>query len=201
MFECSYAPIVGDVQVLRGTEDMLLWRHRVTTGLSTEANHGRFYPGFIRPTNRPGRRAVPVAKGSAVVDFTISYPPLQEDAGPLQAQWWQRLSLSEARILPVGPAVYVVYERGAEAAVYIGETNGLRARAVAHASSLWPIRQPWLAYLSLPEQTPKHALRELETDLLGWHFWHVGRAPIAQYLERQRKAGDDPIALPDAGQD
>lgn len=204
-FECSCMPVLGDVQVLRGTEDMLLWRHRVTTGLSTEANYGRFYPGYTRPTNRwvgrsgrsrtrtPGRRAVPVVEGSAVVDFAISHPPLQGGAAPLQAPWWQRLPLSEARILPVGPAVYVVYDRGAKAAVYIGETNGLRARAAAHASSLWPILEPWLAYLSLPERTPKHVLRELETDLLGWHFWHSGRAPIAQYRERQRKAGKDVI--------
>ena len=197
-FECSCVPVEGDVQMLRGTEDMLLWRHRVTTGLSTEANYGRFYPGYTRPTNRwigpksfekPGRRAVPVAEGSTVVDFTISHPPLQGDTAPLQAPWWQRLPLSEERILPRGPAVYVMYERGADAAIYIGQANMLRRRAVAHASSVWPIPEPWLAYLSLPERTPKHVLLELETDLLGCHFWHTGRAPIAQYLKRQGKVG------------
>jgi hypothetical protein len=70
--ECSCATIAGDMQVLRGTEDMLLWRHRIETGLSTEANYGRFYPGYARPMNRwiargrwsdshtPDRRAVPL---------------------------------------------------------------------------------------------------------------------------------------------
>ncbi|MCB4825446.1 hypothetical protein [Roseicella aerolata] len=33
----------------------------------------------------------------------------------------------------------------------------------------------------MPEGTPKHVLRELESDLLGWHFWRTGRAPLAQY--------------------
>jgi hypothetical protein len=198
-FECSCASVEGDVQVLRGTEDMLLWRHRVTTGLSTEANYGRFYPGYTRPTNRwigrkdsgrPGRRAVPFAEGSVVVDFAVSYPPLQGDAALLQALWWQRLPLSEARTLPVGPAVYVVYDRGADEAIYIGQANRLRQRAIAHGSSVWPVREPWLAYLLLPERTPKHVLLELETDLLGWHFWHTGRAPSAQYLKRQQVAGN-----------
>ena len=50
--EFSCAPVRGEVQALRGTEDMLLWRHRIETGLSTEANYGRFYPGYARPTNR-----------------------------------------------------------------------------------------------------------------------------------------------------
>jgi hypothetical protein len=194
--ECSCATVAGDVQILRGTEDMLLWRHRIETGVSTEANYGRFYPGYTRPTNRwivqdgrsrtriRGRLAAPVAAGSVTIDFAISHPPLQGDAGPLQAPWWQRVLLSGARNLPVGPAVYVVYDQVAEAAVYIGETGRLRARGVAHASSPWPAREPWLAYLALPEGTPKHVLRELESDLLGWYFWRTGRAPTAQYLEQ-----------------
>jgi hypothetical protein len=49
--ECSCAPLPGEVQILRGTEEMLLWRHRIETGVSTEANYGRFYPGYARPTN------------------------------------------------------------------------------------------------------------------------------------------------------
>jgi hypothetical protein len=181
---------------------MLLWRHRVTTGRSTEANYGRFYPGYIKSTNRwiglksagkPGRRAAPAPEGTVIVDYSASHRPLHGDTGPLQAHWWQRIALSKsnARTLPRGPAVYIVYDPGADAAIYIGQTDGLRARAVAHASSQWPIRKPWLAYSSLPERTPQHVLLELETDLLGWHFWHTGQAPTLQYLKRQQKAGKD----------
>lgn len=177
--ECSCAPVAGDVQILRGTEDMLLWRHRMETGRSTEANYGRFYSGYIRPTNRwvlrggrsgtrtPGRSATPLAEGMEQIDFAISQPPLQGDAGPLQAPWWQRVPLSAVGSLPAGPAIYVVYDRVAEGGVYIGETNGLRARAAVHASARWPVQEPWLAYLALPAGTPKHVLRELESDLLG----------------------------------
>jgi hypothetical protein len=34
----------------------LLWRHRVENKCSTEANYGRFFPGWSRPTNRRVKR-------------------------------------------------------------------------------------------------------------------------------------------------
>jgi hypothetical protein len=90
----------------------------------------------------PGHRAVPITEAGAVVDFAISHPPLQGDAGPLQAHWWQR---ADAGSLPVRPAIYAVHERGAEAATFICETSALRARAVVHAPARWPVREPRLA--------------------------------------------------------
>ena len=63
----------------------------------------------------------------------------------------------------------------------MGETASLPARVGIHAVAPWPAQEPWLAYLPLPEGTPKHALREYESDLLGWHFWRTGQAPLAQY--------------------
>ena len=113
--ECSCATIAGDMQVLRGTEDMLLWRHRIETGLSTEANYGLFYPGYARPTNRwiargrwsdartLGRRAVPLTEHSTPNDFSVSRPALQGPADLLDAHWWQRVPLSDAPSLPIGP--------------------------------------------------------------------------------------------------
>ena len=57
-----------------GTEDMLLWRHRVDTGYSTEANYGRFFPGYSRPSNmKPGRPAAP----DPGRDFAASHPALR----------------------------------------------------------------------------------------------------------------------------
>jgi hypothetical protein len=198
--ECSCAPVSGNVQILHGTEDMLLWRHRVETGCSAEANYGRFYPGYARPTNRwivrggrantriPGRKAVALSQSDARVDFSVSRPALRGEAGPLQASWWQRALLTEVRSLPSGPAVYCIHDRGAEEPVYVGETLSLPTRAATHAVASWRVREPWLAYLPLPEGTPKHVLRELESDLLGWHFEQTGRAPLAQYsLEPSRR--------------
>lgn len=78
-----------------------------------------------------------------------------------------------------------MHDGSANDLVYVGETSALRARATSHAATPWPLRKPWLAYLSLPRRTSKHVLRELESDLLGWHFWQTGRAPAAKYSVRQ----------------
>lgn len=192
-FEWSCAAVSGDVQVLRGTEDMLLWRHRVELGLSAEANYGRFYRGYARPTNRwivgrgsagvrrPGRRATLLPEGAPEVDYDLSHPVLQGDGGPVQAPGWTRAPLQGAHDLPTAPAVYCIHDRDVKEAVYIGETAALARRAAGHAASPWPVREPWIAWLSLPQGTPKHVLRELESDLLGWHFWLTGRAPAVQY--------------------
>jgi hypothetical protein len=40
---------------------------------------------------------------------------------------------------------------------------------------------PIIAFLPQPVGTPKHVLREAESDLLGWHFWCFGEPPSAQY--------------------
>jgi hypothetical protein len=188
--ECSGAPVSDDEPVLRGTEDLLLWQHRLLAGCSTEANHGRFYPGYRRPTNRsvvrrdgtrvPGRRAEVLQVGEPSLDDQ-SHSVLVGTGGPLAAGWWQRAPLTRAQRWPAGPAVYAVHDRDAAEPVYFGETGNLPGRAAAHARACWPVGEPWLAWRSLPPSTPKPVLRELESDLLGWHFWHTGQAPRAQY--------------------
>jgi hypothetical protein len=190
----SCAPVRGDVQTLCGTEDMLLWRHRIETGQSTDANYGRFYPGYTRPTNRwldqkgsgadnrpPGRKAQPLPEGSIAPDFGIVTPALQGDDGVLQARWWLRSALADGSSLPNGPGIYCIYDRGLDEPVYIGETSKLLARTATHAARSWPLREPWIAVLPLAAGTPKFVLHELESDLLGWHFWHTGCVPVFQY--------------------
>jgi hypothetical protein len=203
-FEFSCAAVAGNMQMLRGTEDMLLWQHRVQSGSSTIANYGRFYPGYARATNRwivrrnsgraPGRRVAPLTDDSARDDFARSGPALQCEAGVLHASWWQRIQLSEVLSLPAEPAVYCVYDRGAEEPIYIGQTSILRARAVTHATTSWGVKQPWLAYMLLPAGTPKHVLREFESDLLGQHFWRSHQPPSAQYKGTNPDTGHTSIA-------
>ena len=198
----SCAPVHGDRQTLCGTEDMLLWRHRVEIGSSTEANYGRFFPGYSRPTNRwvvrkraggdlrtPGRIAQPLPEGS-LGDFKLITPARHGDAGVLQAPWWQRARLADGASLPNGAGIYCIYERNADEPVYIGETSALLARSATHAARPWSLSEPSLAALAVADGTPKYALHELESDLLGWQFWRTGRAPVFQY-HRVRGAGDN----------
>ena len=76
-FECSGAPVVAPhpghpntaKQIHRGTEDMLLWRHRVDVNQSTVANYGRFYPGYGRPSNRGDGRMAALLKTDTDADI------------------------------------------------------------------------------------------------------------------------------------
>jgi hypothetical protein len=198
----SCAPVRGDVQTLCGTEDMLLWRHRIETTWSTEANYGRLYPGYAQSTNRwivrkggradsrtLGRIAPPLPVGVVPPGFGLVTPPLQGDGRVLQAPWWQRARLTDGPSLLNGPGVYCLYEHEADDPVYIGETSDLRARSATHAATPWSLRDPWIAVRSLAAGTPKYVLHELESDLLGWHFWRTGRAPVFQY--HTSRAGDE----------
>jgi hypothetical protein len=176
---------------------MLLWRHRVENGCSTEANYGRFYPGWSRPTNRvierggirkPGRQAKRLADDQELPDFNLTEPALQGEGPVLAARWWKRIALSGSTDLPNGPAIYCIYDGAASVPepIYVGETSRLSARADSHAVARWPTSTPWLAFRIFPG-APKHVLHELESDILGWPFWWTEMAPSCQYrAERNR---------------
>jgi hypothetical protein len=111
-------------------------------------------------------------------------------AGVLQAPWWQCARLADGANLPNGVGVYCIYEHDADEPVYIGEASALLARSATHAAGSWSLSEPWLAVLPLADGTPKYVLHELEGDLLGWHFWRTGRAPVFQY-RKAPGAGDN----------
>ncbi|MFL5288297.1 MAG: hypothetical protein ACJ8AW_46920 [Rhodopila sp.] len=106
---------------------------------------------------------------------------MQGDGQVLQAPWWQRARLADWPSLPDGPGIYCLYEHDADEPVYLGETSDLRARSATHAATSWSLRDPWIAVRPLATGTPKYVLHELESDLLGWHFWLTIRAPVFQY--------------------
>jgi hypothetical protein len=166
---------------------MLLWRHRVENKCSTEANYGRFYPGWSRPTNRKqGRIASRLADDQQLPTFELTEAALLGGGPVLTAPWWQRTSLSELDRVPNGPAVYCIYDGAAREPepVYVGETSRLRVRGALHLAARWPIPNPWLAYRIFPG-APKYVLHELESDVLGWHFWQTKMAPSCQYRKLQ----------------
>jgi hypothetical protein len=93
---------------------------------------------------------------------------------------------------PTGPAVYCIFD-GAQTEpepVYVGETSRLSARAASHLAARWPMSDPWIAYRAFPG-APKQVLHELESDVLGWHFWLTRAAPSCQYRAEHNR--------PDAG--
>jgi hypothetical protein len=196
--EFSCTSVIGDLTTLRGTEDMLLWRHRVENRCSTDANYGRFYPGWSRPTNRwigrgglkkRGRVAQRLAVDQELPTFDLTEPALQGDGPVLAAPWWKHAALSELDSLPSEPAIYCIYDDAAREPepAYVGEALRLRDRASAHVPARWPTPNPWLAYRIFPG-APKYILHELESDVLGWHFWRTRTAPSCQYRKLQKLA-------------
>jgi hypothetical protein len=71
-------------------------------------------------------------------------------------------------------------DKGEPEPVYVGETSRLSARAASQLAARLPMGDPWIAYLAFPG-APKHVLHELESDVLGWHFWLTRTAPSCQY--------------------
>jgi hypothetical protein len=122
--------------------------------------------------------------------FTVRFE--QIDPRAMGAPGVQRAALSGARQLTNDPAVSCIFD-GAQSEpvpVYVGETARLSARAASHLAARWPVRDPWIAYRAFPG-APKHVLHELESDVLGWHFWLTQTAPSCQYRAEHNR--------PDAG--
>ena len=107
--EFSCTSLTGDGPILRGTEDMLLWRHRVENKCSTEANHGRFYPRWSRPSNRKeGRRTERLPDDQESPNYDLTEAALQGEGPVLAAPWWNRTALSDLGGLLSGPAIYCI---------------------------------------------------------------------------------------------
>jgi hypothetical protein len=188
-FECSGAPVVAPhpgnpntaQQILRGTEDMLLWRHRVDVNQSTVANYGRFYAGYGRPSNRgDGRVSAPHKAGAPQINFEATHlPAVNGQAGVLRANFWERCPLAAVRALPDTPAVYCVHDKGLMHVYYIGETLYLRGPARAHAGTRWPVPEshPWPARGGCHERSPERSSIVLLLDRVGYLDCDRGRDP------------------------
>jgi hypothetical protein len=117
--------------------------------------------------------------------FTVRFELIDPGA---MAPAVQRAALSRTGQLTNDPAVYCIFD-GAQSQpvpVYVGETSRLSARAASHLATRWPMRDPRIAYRAFPS-VPMHVLHELESDVLGWHFWLTRTAPSCQYrAERNR---------------
>jgi hypothetical protein len=169
---------------------MLLWRHRAENRCSTEANYGRFYPGWSRAKSRKqGRTAERLPDNQGLPNFDLTEAALQSDGPVLAAPWWKRTALSNLDTLPKEPAIYCIYDDAAREPqpVYVGMASRLRTRASQHLAHRWPTPNPWLAY-RIFLGAPEHVLLELESDILGWHFWRMRTAPSCQYRKLEKLA-------------
>jgi hypothetical protein len=175
---------------MRGTEDMLLWRHRVENKCSTEGNMGRFFPGWSRPTNRwvkrggnktERRRAAGLPEGPQPPSLDVTEAALQGDGPVLSAPGGsaQRCPAQGSCQAHRPSTASLTAHRASRCPSMSARTRGYR-RARPRIWRRWPVRDPWIAYRAFPG-APKLVLHELESDVLGWHIWRTREAPSCQY--------------------
>jgi hypothetical protein len=121
-------------------------------------------------------------EGSKVPSFGVTEAALQGDGPCCPRHSGSAQSCAAQGSCPANPRFYCLFDGGQSEPepVYVGETSRLSARAASHLAARWPTRDPWIAYRAFPG-APKHVLRELESDVLGWHFWRARAAPSRQY--------------------
>ena len=185
----EYEVSVAEVD-LPGTDRLalecwLLWQHRLETGESTMANHGRFHPQFTKSENRKsGRRGARLPDGQINPAGGPSLPPLEANGQPTSPDWmglhWTETApLATERLsdAPQSPGVYRIIQDAQ--VVYVGESGDLRARLRTHARN-WKSAAS-CSWIETPHASLVHQRHELENDLIGGFFSEHGHCPTRQF--------------------
>jgi hypothetical protein len=195
-FECSAAPVALNQTHLRGLEDMLLWKHRIESGQSTLCNYGRFHPNYRRSGNRgSGQQGGKLPPGQINPASGSCSQPLQLVGKPQDGNWmglnWSPpglLSEDRLRSVPDGSGLYKLFDPTEPRLLYIGETEHLQKRLVAHRSNSWEPYQPLFSFYQLPDGGYAFQRHELESDLLGSHYLTFREPPVFQYTKQAKQA-------------
>jgi len=159
-------------------EDYLLYLHRMEHGHSTLANHGRFHPLWLRPSNKSANRSMKRAETPTSYDSIVKVDRVGDfrSASWLGLEWSQPQPISKAKP-PVHPGVYRIYE--SNAMLYCGETKQLSARIRAHMKNEIFVNSA-ISYHVMPNARSHH-LKEREVDMIGAYFESSGVCPRHQY--------------------
>ena len=185
-YSVSVAKYTGSYEERQCYEDWLLYEYRQEKEESTLANHGRFHPHWIRPSNKKKGRIL--EKKSNIEQQYISLPvPKSTFMNPDQNNWlglpWsQEFPLNEANDFAHQGGVYKIMEN--HSVVYIGETSSFITRSKAHSKNFC---MPNTCYsLVAMKDSPPHQRREREADLIGAFFKEKQRAPRYQYKSHKK---------------
>ncbi|MCX6179170.1 MAG: hypothetical protein NT163_07395 [Chlorobiales bacterium] len=190
-YECSAAPSSDDKRERMGCEDYLLWRHRTTTGVSTQCNYGRFHKAYSKSS--PRSRGIRGLRLSAEMVNPASGPSIEAlllFSNPTDLDWMglEWYSVVGAGIVPEKlsslPCVYKMVDKESNEVVYIGQTSNCRSRFNNH-SVLKKVKQDLEQYevhvSLLDSNILLHQLHEIESDLLGAYYHLKKRVPKYQY--------------------
>ena len=159
-------------------EDCLLYQHRLHFNFSTLANHGRFHPNWLRPSNKKGGRPM---KKSVSYEAYVSIPKVTQNGifeSPdwLGLEWTKPVELANYNA-PYGPGVYRIFSD--VEMQYCGESKNLHNRMNAHKKNPL-LRHCYVSIHSMPNCKPHH-LKEREVDLIGAYMAEKGVGPRLQY--------------------
>lgn len=184
-YELSVAQSVTDRARRQCIEDLLLYEYRLEAGESTLCNHGRFHPGWSRPTNRKRAREMirlvgrtNPAGGSSLAPARFSDNPSAEYW--LFLNWSERLPLSTHAHTPSVAGVYKLMRD--DEVIYVGQSEGLRDRLRSHSARFCQ-EDLCASWIEMPHALPHHLL-ERETDLIGAFYKALLRPPSLQYERR-----------------
>jgi len=139
-YECSAAPSTDEKRERMGYEDYLLWRHRITTGLSTQCNYGRFHKQYSKSSSRS--RGIRGMRLHGEMVNPASFPsidPLVIFSNPtdldwMGLEWFPALgSAIAADKVTNYPCVYKIQDKNKNDIVYIGQTLNCRNRFNNHS--------------------------------------------------------------------
>lgn len=196
-YECSIVELNGDKQLRQVTEDYLLWLARVEAGCSTLCNHGKFHPGYIKPSNRKQGRI-----GERIRSISISIsefskadaPPLLYRPNPLSQDWmtlqWsspERLVSENIKKLESQNGVYKLIDGRVDEVIYIGESSAIKNRLISHIK---PMSMEWgtellYSYVYLAHDATAVQRHQLEVDLIGGFYHQFKMPPKRQYKPLQ----------------
>ena len=164
------------------TEDYLLFQHRFHFNASTLANHGRFHPNWIRPSNKKEGRMMEKSLSNASYD---SIPKVEQignfnSKNWLGLNWIQPIKLANYNA-PTELGVYRIFSEFEME--YCGESKNLRSRINFHKRN--PAFSDCYVSIHTMSDCKQHHLKEREVDLIGAYTAENGIGPKHQYKKKK----------------
>lgn len=190
-FEVSYTTpsIAEDDQQRKGIEAALIARHRREIERSPIANFGRIIEGYEQSSySKDARRGGQLSPDETEPNAAEGIGPTEwRNAEDVIDREWMSLRWSEPSRLtdrldasPPRNGIYRIwYEGETPPLAYIGESSDVPSRLYAHEQTFG--EDALFATVDRPDLDARHKRQEIETELIGAHYFAHDRTPLTQF--------------------